>query len=379
MRGTAIKNRVAYDILSGKSILSSLLLDLHERGAFHCPFWVKANDLENFLSSPTLNFKHIRLLPSAIPVRAAVTFAGYRWFYNVYHTTDPFALFEYFLYKRHFYGSLSPFHFDTQCKLEEHAESMGFTSRVWITQWILDNFMHSQMYIQPGSVCAPIKAGQLDLFNIMQVNRPKELLHRLQNIPRSILGGKALPCSWWDKLYEYQMENNIFHPLWCRPDQLGLIGLPLKDTARRLCFSLESGSSMESIELINIDDFMDPLAAYRVYAMERTLQRSCVDVFQSLVFSRSDNFRLCEFKKHTGFNSRFWIRPCDAKKVGATCITGQQRCTARCSSGEWYNFNQIHNFRQVLQDINEWKKRHKRMNNAPEPISLLNDIIDNEV
>ena len=371
------QNRVAYDVFSGKPIPSRLLLTLHAQGVFPHPFWARVKDLKHFLSSSTLNLKHIKLLPSANPINAAVIFAGYKWFYNISHTTDPFELFSYFLYKRHFYGTQYPFHFGTQCILEKHARENGFQSRRWVTQKMLDNFDGKEFNIQPGSVCAPIKVSQLGLYNIMQTNRPKELLHRLENVPRSIIGGRTYPCSCWEAVYEYQMRNDFTQPLWCSKDELELIGLPVKDTSRGLLCNLERRGTPESIELINIDDFTDALAAYRVYTMERSLQRSCIDIFQSTVFSRSDTFRLCVFKNHTGFNSRFWIRQDDMKKVGATCLMGQEGCTARCLNGEWYNLQQVNNYYRVLRDVKEWKKKFNQGNDTSEPLSILDDIMGN--
>ena len=68
--------RAAYDIFTGKAILSKFLLDKFEEATFQYPFWAKSADLEHFLTSPAMNARGIKLLPNSVPFKAESLFVG---------------------------------------------------------------------------------------------------------------------------------------------------------------------------------------------------------------------------------------------------------------------------------------------------------------
>ena len=373
-----IGNRMAYDILSGKAICSTLLFDMYENCMFPYPFWAKKADLEHFISSPSLNVKRIKLLPNIEVVKAGVDFAGDKLFYNIAQTTDPLALFDYFLYKRHFFCTHHPFYFDAQCILEEHAKNHGFKARHWVTKGILKNLHANQFYLTDERVCAPQGIFREKLYNIKQTNRPTELLHRLHNIPRGILSGKVLPTLCWEEMYEYQMRHGYTQPLWCHEGQIKIIGLPLKNTAKGIHMIATVEGLKKLVKSYNLGDFIDPLAVHRVSEKNRMAHRSCSDVFRTHYFNSSEVERLVHFKNETGFASRFWIRPADLERAGAICLTGQSGRTVRCSKSEWYNLRQMVNYSKVQKNIYKIMNMTKKKSctcGVPEPLSIFDDMM----
>ena len=362
-----MRSRMAFDILSGKPIHSPTLNFTYHHGIVSYPFWADAESLEYFIKSPILNVKGIDICKGSRPIDAVIQFLGSLNFYNISDVTDPSALFQHFLYKRHFDSTGRLFHSKTQCLLEEITVQAGFTERIWVTKKYLFEFHSSEELTLLSSKGFLLPHCKYELFNIMQTNAPQDLKFRIENAPRAIIGGKVLPTDAWETLIAFQRKQNFSQALWCKSFETASIGVPLQKDATGVHVIIAGKAQV----FYNISQLVDPLSAYRVYCEERHNRFANLDVFDRHKFSRQEVTMLHQQNKR----SRFWIRASDMYLVDAECRHKEAGKTVECAGSEWYNLHQIHDYQKVLQKIYQIRCKQKKVHSGSSSIldTILND------
>ena len=360
--------RIAIDILTGKRIYVQQLWHAYQCKRFKYPFWVDRAALYHILRcgliKPAGNF----ILPSALAVFDAKGTPRERAYLNIEQTSKPMALFDYFLYMRHFFCRPGrPFNFDQQSILHEHATKMNFESRIWITRKYIFCLFHNRYFVEKGSIGVSVPGYDFKLYNIEQTNAPEALYKQLCNIARNIIGSKVIPLRMQNRLYDYQRRNGFTQPLWVPARKIDDINATLRDGATGIQIY---DAHRVGDHFYNICELEDPLAAFSAFCRHKVRNES-TDICNRTYFSRQDAHKMRDFFDATGNHSHYWVRSEDLAEVGGVLFPGQEGRTLVCSKGEWYNLDQVQNKSTVIRTMNAKKKR------SPEKgaLAALDDIL----
>ena len=356
----------AYCILTGKRIQSKVLSRLQSLGVFKHHFWAEYMDLEHYIQSSLFNTGGVRILPGTSPVEAYG-----KAFFNIMQTSDPFALFGYFLNKRHFFCSFAnTFDFSQQCMLEEYSRKMGFQHNIWLPA---DRFLYhyrGNFSIQSGSSWFNLPPFPFPLINIDQTNNPLKLKSLIRNSPKSILSGKELPCAYRAKLHDYQMKKGFSISLWLNEYEATAIDTSIRADAEGIGIQSPKGKPMH---FFNIEELEDPLAAHKMHCQSRSLLKKCVDVHMRAIFSRNEVISMRAFRQRNRLRSRCWAQPAEIAAAGGILRDGEVGKTVRCSNGEWHCMGQVLNFRETLQRLKENRARNPK--HTHEALTVLDNIM----
>ena len=304
-----------FDIFTGRSMGSALLEQALRARKFTHGLWFSKTDYDLFMKLPAEITQGLRIKENSSPIFDLCCGAGDTYF-NISQVSEPSILLNFYLYNRQFLGySKTLLLHSEQCMLIKHAIRYGYKNNVWVSTHLIKSALLADLKISLGFEGVPIERLSSCAYNVEQLKCSREIIGRLNNMSRWLIGGKLIHFPLQKQLYDYLKEYGYSLPLWITREQAA--GFRILSSARHHLIQ----SHEKKCFVYNIGALADPLEAYKLFSMEIRGTFSCFNAVTNKPFRRNECMVFNQFRRVHRFSSGVWVRCIDMKLIGQGFLT----------------------------------------------------------